>query len=138
MFTKTIRLNAWGDKNMPQKSIEYFRDNCKDYDDSLFKIKILDNNGFLRIFTPDVFEDIYSLDDFDFKIDWILDYIIDKVPIIRHFGAEKIELDIKYNLDLKNRQQRYVDNLSVDQMRKMSMLGISYEISIWANDSEEE
>ena len=76
-------------------------------------------------------------EDFDPRINWLLEYIKDKIPIIRQFGGENIQLDIEYNLDLGNRQQRYVDNLSVDQMALMSTLGISYEISIWVNDEEE-
>lgn len=139
MFNKIARIRITGEEFRSNECIEYLKIRFGDYNDNLFKVRNISllNRRFVRIYHPIELIDEFNKEEFDNRITWLLNYVKGKIPVFRQFGGDDIQLDIEYTLDLGNRQQRYVDNLSVDQMALMSTLGISYEISIWVNDEEE-
>ncbi len=79
-------------------------------------------------------EEIFS--DFDNKwcgepVSWLLDYIEDKVEILRNNGVEEIQLDMAYLFDPPNDELRYCEHLTVEQLRKMSELQICFNICVY-------
>lgn len=138
MFSKYPTIWITGDLFKPSKLVQEYDLCLNDYFDSGAienkKLNTQYNYGSARIIAPIDLNFEPQLDEFDSRITWLLNYIEDKISIIQKYGGNEFVLDIDYTLDLENRQQRYVDNLTVEQVKKMSELGITYNITIWVND----
>lgn len=74
-----------------------------------------------------------QIDKYDPRITWLLNYLEKMIYLINNNDLE-IKLDIDYTIDLKNLSQSYIDFLSIEQIQKMSELGVSFNVTIWPNN----
>jgi hypothetical protein len=137
MFKKNVRIWITGVKFVPIKLMSIVEIKFEEpYDVGSFSNrKTMSVHTFGSAIIKSPLEIYYDpqIDAWDERISWLLDYLEDKIEIIKKYGGDEIILDIEYNLDIENISQRYVDSLSIDQMAKMAALGIKYEVTIWPN-----
>ena len=115
MFNKVSKIWITGENFYPSKIIAIFGDIFVDFHDvnSLENAKLQSKQsyGLAVIKVPNNLDFEESVSDSDEKITWLLNFIEDKILIIKEYGGFEIQLDIEYTIDLENRQQRYIDSL---------------------------
>lgn len=137
MFHKNVQIWITGDKFFPSKLTSLFDLHFEsEFDEgSISNKKTLSRHTYgLAIIKPpkEINYDPQS-DTFDKRITWLINYLENKIELIKKHGGDEIIIDIEYNLDIENISQKYIDSLSTEQMIKMGELGIKYEITIWPN-----
>lgn len=136
MLDKTVEILIRGNNFYPSKiskSCKIKFSNFHDVGDLVYKTKRTWSFGSARIKPPYEIHFNEQEDDSDDRITWLLDQTEQNLEFIKLTGGTEIILDIEYSLDLENRAQSYIDNLTIDQIDKMSKLGIVLNITIWPN-----
>ena len=137
MISKNLSIVISGKEFYPSKIVKKYNLNFDKYHDTgdfiSNKSKSKFNFGRARIYSTDKISFNEQIDKSDNRISWLLDYYESIATFIP--SDLEIILDIDYTLDLAKLSQRYIDFLTVDQIKKMSELGISLNLTIWPNKS---
>ncbi len=134
MLIKKPSIIISGKDFYPSQLIKNFNISFSRFHDVGDKVSIKTSRQFefgrAKIEAPDEILFNEQSDKTDLRISWLLTYLETKVHIFNNIELEII-LDIDYTIDLKIMSQSYIDFLSIEQINKMSEMGVGLNVTIW-------